>query len=114
MVGLARALRREGLIVWVAGGPAARTAEVLAAAATLNVWDADPALVSARTQGPDAVEVTWGGPPPKGGATLESKTLELARAGATWAIFGWPVDPAALAAAARVAGAEAPARGSGA
>ena len=114
MVELGRVVRALDITVWVAGGPAARVTEARAVGAALTLWDADPALVASRARGPEAVEVTWGGPPPKGGATLESTTLELARAGATWAIFGWPVDPAALAAAARVAGAEAPARGSGA
>jgi alkanesulfonate monooxygenase SsuD/methylene tetrahydromethanopterin reductase-like flavin-dependent oxidoreductase (luciferase family) len=105
MVELGRSLRALGITVWVAGGPAARVTEARAVGAALNLWDADPALVASTAHGPEAVEVTWGGPPPKRGATLESKTLELAQAGATWAIFGWPVDPVALAAAARGSGA---------
>jgi len=104
MVELGRTLRALGITVWVAGGPAARLTEARAAGAALTVWDADPALVASRAQGPEAVEVTWGGPPPKGGASLETRILELAQAGATWAVFGWPIDPAALAAAARGAG----------
>jgi alkanesulfonate monooxygenase SsuD/methylene tetrahydromethanopterin reductase-like flavin-dependent oxidoreductase (luciferase family) len=108
MVGLARALRREGLTVWIAGGPAARTAEPLAAGAALNLWDADPALVSARANGPDPLEVTWVGPPPSSGRALTDTVEALARAGASWAVFGWPVDlPALAAAAAGVAAAEA-------
>jgi alkanesulfonate monooxygenase SsuD/methylene tetrahydromethanopterin reductase-like flavin-dependent oxidoreductase (luciferase family) len=101
MVELGCALRALGIPVWVAGGQAARVIETRAVGGALNVWDADPALVASRAQGPEAVEVTWGGPPPKGGATLERRILELAQAGATWAIFGWPIDPAALVAAAR-------------
>ena len=85
-------------------GTAARVIETQAVGAALNVWDADPSLVASRAQGSEAVEVTWGGPPPKGGATLEGRIVELAQAGATWAIFGWPIDPGALAAAAREAG----------
>ena len=112
MVELGRALRALGITVWVAGGPAARVVEARAVGAALNVWDADPALVASRAQGPEAVEVTWGGPPPRLGASLETSILELVQAGATWAVFGWPVDPAALAAAARGAGAVA-ARGAG-
>jgi len=119
MIELGRALRALGIAVWVGAGPAARVTEARAVGAALNLWDADAALVAGRAHGPKAVEVTWGGPPPKGAATLESRTLELAQAGATWAIFGWPIDPAALAAAARSAGeaaarGEFPARGSGA
>jgi hypothetical protein len=101
MVELGRALRALGIMVWVAGGPAARLTEARAVGAALNVWDADPALVANRAHGPEAVEVTWGGPPPRGGAGLETSISELAQAGATWAVFGWPIDPAALAAAAR-------------
>jgi len=112
MVELGRALRALGIMVWVAGGPAARLTEARAVGAALNVWDADPALVANRAHGPEAVEVTWGGPPPKGGASLETRILELAQAGATWAVFGWPIDPAALAAGARAAR-EAAARGGG-
>jgi hypothetical protein len=104
MVELGRALRALDIPVWVAGGPAARVIETRAIGAVLNVWDADPAVVASRAQGPEAVEVTWGGPPPKGGATLERRIVELAHAGATWAIFGWPIDPTALAAAARGVG----------
>ncbi len=108
MVDLGRALRARGITVWVAGGAAARVEEAQAIGAALNVWDADPALVAIRATGPDAVEVTWGGPAPaKGGASLETKMVELAQAGATWAVFGWPIDPVALVAAARKAGEEA-------
>jgi hypothetical protein len=112
MVELGRALRALGIAVWVGAGPAARVTEARAVGAALNLWDADAALVASRARGPEAVEVTWGGPAPQGSATLESTTLELAQAGATWAIFGWPIDPAALAAAARGAG-EATAPGAG-
>jgi alkanesulfonate monooxygenase SsuD/methylene tetrahydromethanopterin reductase-like flavin-dependent oxidoreductase (luciferase family) len=104
MVELGRALRALGITVWVAGGPAARVVEARAAGAVLTLWDADPALVASAAQGPEAVEVTWGGPPPRGGATLETRIAARAQAGATWAIFGWPIDPAALVAAARGAG----------
>jgi hypothetical protein len=101
MVEVARALRVLGLTVWIAGGPAARTTEALAAGAALNVWDADPSLVVDRAHGPGAVEVTWAGPPPSSNEELDGTVAAVARAGATWAIFGWPVDLDALAAAAR-------------
>jgi len=113
MVELGTALRGRGITVWVAGGLAARVVEARAVGAALNVWDAEPSLVASRSQGPEAVEVTWGGPAPKGGAGLEAKVVELAHAGATWAIFGWPVDPGALAVAARAAGETVPLMGSG-
>jgi hypothetical protein len=101
MVDLARVLRGAGLTTWIAGGPAARTDEARAAGVALTVWDADPALVMTRGHGPDAVEVTWAGPPPASDAALEATVAAVAGAGATWAVFGWPLDLAVLAAAAR-------------
>ena len=50
--------------------------------------------------GPDGVEVTWAGPPPTGSPPLGDVVRGLHRAGATWAVFGWPVDVEALVAAA--------------
>lgn len=106
MVELARSLRAQGLTVWLAGGAAARIAESLAADAALNVWDADPALVADRSHGANALEVTWGGPPPKDEASLSATVRAVAEAGATWAIFGWPIEPALLVKAAREADAQ--------
>ena len=101
MVELGRVLAGAGLPVWMAGGAAGRTEESRAAGAALNVWDAEPALVAERGAGPDGVEVTWAGPPPSASPPLPDKLRALYEAGATWAIFGWPVDVEALAAAAR-------------
>ena len=70
MVELGRQLARAGLSVWVAGGVAGRTEEARAAGAALTVWDAAPALVAERTAEPDAVEVTWAGPPPSASAPV--------------------------------------------
>jgi hypothetical protein len=105
MVELGCRLVRTGIPVWMSGGPAGRSQEARAAKAALNVWDADPALVAARGQGADGVEVTWAGPPPPASLSLLEKLRALHDAGATWAIFGWPVDVEALAAAARLLGA---------
>jgi alkanesulfonate monooxygenase SsuD/methylene tetrahydromethanopterin reductase-like flavin-dependent oxidoreductase (luciferase family) len=101
MVALGRTLAEAGLRVWVAGGPAGRTEEPLAAGAALNVWDAEPALVAARVAGAPGVEVTWAGPPPPATPPLAERLWALDEAGATWVIFGWPVDVDELAAAAR-------------
>ena len=101
MVALGRRLVRAGLPVWMAGGQAGRTEEARAAGAALNVWDAPPAFVVERSAGLRGVEVTWAGPPPPVSPPLTEKLRALHEAGATWAIFGWPVDVEALAAAAR-------------
>jgi alkanesulfonate monooxygenase SsuD/methylene tetrahydromethanopterin reductase-like flavin-dependent oxidoreductase (luciferase family) len=101
MVALARRLRAQGLTVWLAGGHNARTQEPKAAGAVLNLWDVAPSLVADRAGGPDGLEVTWAGPPPS--APLAPKLTALARAGATWAVFGWPVGVDELVSAARAA-----------
>jgi hypothetical protein len=44
--------------------------------------------------------VTWAGPPPSAAPPLADRLGALDEAGATWAIFGWPVDVDELAAAA--------------
>ena len=102
---LGRDLVAAGLTVWVAGGPAARTEEACAAGAALTVWEADAALVAARATGPDALEVTWAGPPPAASPTVADMLPLLHRAGATWAVFGWPVDVEELVAVAHALGA---------
>jgi alkanesulfonate monooxygenase SsuD/methylene tetrahydromethanopterin reductase-like flavin-dependent oxidoreductase (luciferase family) len=105
MIELGRVLARAGIPVWVAGGPAGRTEEARAAGAALNVWNVEPALVAERRAGPQGVEVTWAGPPPSASPPLTDTLQALHEAGATWAVFGWPVDVQALAAAARSLGA---------
>jgi alkanesulfonate monooxygenase SsuD/methylene tetrahydromethanopterin reductase-like flavin-dependent oxidoreductase (luciferase family) len=99
MVALARRLRSQGLAVWIAGGPNARVEEPTAAGAALNLWDADAELVAGRADSSTGLEVTWAGPPPS--APLAPTVDALAGAGATWAVFGWPVDVDELVAAAR-------------
>jgi alkanesulfonate monooxygenase SsuD/methylene tetrahydromethanopterin reductase-like flavin-dependent oxidoreductase (luciferase family) len=102
LVALARELSGEGIVVWVAGGPAGRVDEARAAGAALNVWNADPALVTERSTGAGALEVTWAGPPESAPSMADTVAL-MAEAGATWVVFGWPVDVDALAEAAHTA-----------
>ena len=108
MVAVGRALREAGLTVWLAAGHAARTAEARSAGVAANLWDTDAGLVASAgaptAVDPAPLEITWGGPPPPDEEGLRAKVAEMAAAGATWVVFGWPVDPAALVAAARQAG----------
>jgi alkanesulfonate monooxygenase SsuD/methylene tetrahydromethanopterin reductase-like flavin-dependent oxidoreductase (luciferase family) len=113
MVELGRELVRAGLPVWVAGGAAGRMEEARAVGAALNVWDVEPALVAQRTGGPDGVEVTWAGPPPSASPPIAERLGELHGAGASWAVFGWPVDVEELASAARAVGEGARSGGAG-
>ena len=101
MVSLGRQLVAAGLTVWVAGGQAARTQEARAVGAALNLWDAEAAVVAERCGYADGVEVTWAGPPPAALPPLAERVRALHEAGASWVIFGWPVDLDELVAAAR-------------
>jgi alkanesulfonate monooxygenase SsuD/methylene tetrahydromethanopterin reductase-like flavin-dependent oxidoreductase (luciferase family) len=89
-----RALRERGVPVWVGGGanPTVRVAEEEGVA--VNLWAAAPELVALQSR---RSEVTWAGPAPKSLTAVEALTGELAEAGATWAVFGWPVPLEALA-----------------
>jgi alkanesulfonate monooxygenase SsuD/methylene tetrahydromethanopterin reductase-like flavin-dependent oxidoreductase (luciferase family) len=103
MISLGRALIDAGLTVWIAGGSAGRTDEARAAGAALNLWDAEAAVVADRSAYADGIEVTWAGPPPAAMPPLGERVHALREAGATWVIFGWPVDLDELVAAAREA-----------
>jgi alkanesulfonate monooxygenase SsuD/methylene tetrahydromethanopterin reductase-like flavin-dependent oxidoreductase (luciferase family) len=104
MVALARTLVGQGIAVWLAGNNDARVDDARAAGSGLNLWDADPALVAERAATAGVAEVTWGGPPPSPETPLADRVGALHDAGATWAVFGWPVDVSELAAAARAVG----------
>ncbi|MHB1774429.1 MAG: LLM class flavin-dependent oxidoreductase [Acidimicrobiales bacterium] len=98
-----RALRRRGLPVWVGGGARRTVAIAEAEGAAVNLWGVTPDAVALQAE---HSEVTWGGPTPAAGAgsagaegALAALVPELAEAGATWAVFGWPVPLEALAAA---------------
>jgi hypothetical protein len=101
MVSLGRELIDAGVTVWIAGGTAGRTDEARAAGAALNLWDAEAAVVAERCSYTDGIEVTWAGPPPAAMPPLGERVRALHDAGASWVIFGWPVDLDDLVEAAR-------------
>lgn len=101
MMRLGRRLVDAGLTVWIAGGTAGRTDEAHATGAALNLWDVEAAVVAERCAGADGLEVTWAGPPPAAMPPLAERVRALREAGATWVVFGWPVDVDELVAAAR-------------
>ena len=85
----ARELRSAGRPVWIGAGAvvSAGTREVaVRVGAAVNVWDTGTAAVADE----DEVEVTWGGPLPGGPLAVATRIEELADAGATWVVCGWP------------------------
>lgn len=114
------ALRDRGLEVWVGGGSRGTRLVAEEAGVAVNLWDVPPAAVAEQAR---RSEVTWGGPvpkagrssgrPPSGGAPAGADAGDgeaiahllagLARAGATWAVFVWPVPLATVVACARTA-----------
>lgn len=94
---VARAVADTGTTVWIGGGAPATAAVARRVGAALNLWDATAATVRARaTEG----EVTWGGPVAGGTEQIADRLVELAGAGATWAVCAWPASLEAVADAA--------------
>lgn len=82
-------LRAAGRPVWIGAGAvvSAGTREVaVRVGAAVNVWDTGTAAVEDEEE----VEVTWGGPVPGGPLAVATRIEELADAGATWVVCGWP------------------------
>ncbi len=96
LAGLVRSLRREGIECWVGAGTG-RLTEGLSltvelaeeVGATVNYWQVAPeTLLTAVAQ--LAVPVSWGGPLPKTAYEAAAVLQSVAKAGATWAVWGWP------------------------
>ncbi len=93
-----RAALDRGLTVWVGDG-SARTRRIAAEeGAALNLWGASTQEVREERE---HAEVTWAGPAE---GPLAPTVARLADAGATWAVFSWPVDVEELAEAGRAPG----------
>jgi hypothetical protein len=85
---VAAAARRRGIPVWIGGGLPKTVALAHSVGASVNLWAAEPLRVAEVAA--TGLDVTWGGPI---GPTLEQATgrlVELAEAGASWAVCGWP------------------------
>lgn len=91
----AQVLATAGVAVWIGGGAPATLEVARTAGVAVNLWGATPDAVAAQAQ---ETEVTWGGPMPRGRneadtrARLAALLTRLARAGATWAVVGYPVE----------------------
>lgn len=98
---LARRLGAAGVPTWIGGGSAATNELASELQVPLNLWGATPAAVAAASrQG----EVTWGGTLPRDPGAAASLLRDLAEAGASWAVVGWPGSLGPVVAAAEAAG----------
>ncbi len=101
----ARALISLGLDVWIGGVSRRTTALAEEVGAIPNLWQASPESVAAQAA---RSEVTWAGMARRdtGGvadaSAIAAQSRPLVEAGASWLVFGWPVDLPELAAAARL------------
>ncbi|MHB1771487.1 MAG: LLM class flavin-dependent oxidoreductase [Acidimicrobiales bacterium] len=81
------ALEGAGIETWIGAGTEETNELAGSLGATLNLWGAHPDRVRDIAAGGGAV--SWAGPFPKDDSAPE--VLEsLSRAGATWAVWGWP------------------------
>jgi alkanesulfonate monooxygenase SsuD/methylene tetrahydromethanopterin reductase-like flavin-dependent oxidoreductase (luciferase family) len=87
----------RGIQVWIGDGSAATRRIASEVGAALNLWNSGPEEVRLEAQ---RAEVTWAGPPPADGRFAPA-LARLADAGASWAVFTWPVDVEQLGTAAR-------------
>ena len=83
-----RAARRRGIPVWIGGGLPKTIGVARAIGASVNLWDAEPLRVAEVVS--TGLDVTWGGPIGSTVAVAATRLAELAAAGASWAVCGWP------------------------
>jgi len=93
LAGVGAELQAVGLDVWIGGGGEATNAIARALGCRLNLWAAAVDRVALLASESD---VTWGGQLPKSPADAATKLVDLARAGATWAVVSWQGDLSAL------------------
>jgi alkanesulfonate monooxygenase SsuD/methylene tetrahydromethanopterin reductase-like flavin-dependent oxidoreductase (luciferase family) len=103
---LTRAVRAQGIEVWI-GGNSTRVRDLAAAEADAwNCWNCPAAELAAFPGDGRLSGRTWGGPPPADG-DFGGQLAELATAGAAWVIYGpppatdWPAFVTELAGAAK-------------
>jgi len=94
-------LRRAGVPTWVGGGSEATDAVARSTGAALNLWGATPGIVAAAAR---SGEVTWAGSLPGDPGDAAALLAALGRAGASWAVLGWPGSCGPIVAAASTAG----------
>ncbi len=88
----------RGIPVWIGGGAPPTLDVARAHHATVNLWSATPARVTALSA--DGVPVSWGGPLHGDAEEMARQLTDLSAAGATWVVVADPPSLEALAEAA--------------
>jgi hypothetical protein len=86
-------LRAAGLDVWIGGGGRATNSIAASLGCRLNLWAASVERVASLAS---EMDVTWGGQLPRDSSLAATKLVDLARAGASWAVVSWKGDLAPL------------------
>jgi len=87
---VAAAVRAIGIPVWIGGGRPKTIGFARSLGVAVNLWDAEAVQVAGLTA--SGVEVTWGGPVGRRVDEARARLVEIAGAGATWAVCAWPDD----------------------
>jgi alkanesulfonate monooxygenase SsuD/methylene tetrahydromethanopterin reductase-like flavin-dependent oxidoreductase (luciferase family) len=101
MAAVARAVRAQGIPVWVGGGRPSTTELAVEVGAAVNLWE-ESAVRVAELHGA-GYEVTWGGPLRGDAAAMAEQLRPLAEAGVTWVVAAWPDSLESVAEAATLA-----------
>jgi alkanesulfonate monooxygenase SsuD/methylene tetrahydromethanopterin reductase-like flavin-dependent oxidoreductase (luciferase family) len=78
----------RGIPVWIGGGRPKTVDLARSVGASVNLWASEPPRVEELTA--TGLDVTWGGPIGPTVAEATARLAELAAAGASWAVCGWP------------------------
>jgi len=98
LASVAATVRDRGIPVWIGGGLPKTVELARSLGVAVNLWEGDELRVAELTA--SGVEVTWGGPVGETVEEASARLSALARAGATWAVCGWPDSLEVVAAAA--------------
>lgn len=99
LASVAVALSARGIPVWVGGGHPSTNTLARTVGGAVNLWEGEVERVASLVAA--GFEVTWGGSVPADADGLTACFQALARAGATWAVCGWPGSLELVAEAAR-------------
>jgi hypothetical protein len=99
---IANELVADGIECWIGGGAPATNDMAHRLGLTLNLWDASVDRVAALVAA--GYRLTWAGPLPTTVPEAGMRLRQLAAAGASWVIWGWPRSLEAVLESAQAAG----------